>query len=229
MGGIIMSVDDFRRFILSHKETLNENSVIYADICDNDCRKAIKYKVEKNVNINREQMTIEDYYITSKGGYIAWVKTDRRLVLEIHRGAAKSSLKSFRSTLFVPKVARDRKNSVDRILMAYKKSNSDFRYLIRNDSKDIKVMIKRLSEGERLPYRNISLEVLGRLSPLKTQIKESPEEVREDDDSLPDGFSLPGSKRKKDNFIPKETFYMNITALLDGFSLQQEQKKKQLF
>merc|ERR1711954_615863 len=101
MGGIIMSVDDFRRFILSHKETLSENSVIYADIYDNDRRKAIKYKIEKNVNINREQMSIEDYYITSKGGYIAWVKTNRRLVSEIHRRAAKSLLKSFRTALYV--------------------------------------------------------------------------------------------------------------------------------
>merc|ERR1712081_164195 len=97
--GIIMSVEDFRKFIWSHKETLSENAVIYADIYDNDRRKAIKYKVEKNVNINREQMNIDDYYITSKGGYIAWVKTDRRLVSEIHRRAAKSSLKSFRTTL----------------------------------------------------------------------------------------------------------------------------------
>merc|ERR1711954_231712 len=222
-----MTVEDFRKFIWSNSEDLSENTVIYADIYDKQRRKAIKYKVEKNVNVNREQMKIDDYYRTSKGGYIAWVKTDRRLISEIHRRAAKSSLKSFRTTLYMPKVARDRKGSVDRLLMAYKKTNSDFRYLIRNDSKDIKVLIKRLSEGETLPYRPISLNVLGRLSPLKTQIKESPEEVEEAEETLPDGFSLPGSGRKKDNFVPKEIIFRNITALLDGFSLEQEQKKTQ--
>merc|ERR1711954_42840 len=101
-----MTVEDFRKFIWSNREDLSENTVIYADIYDKDCRKAIKDKVEKNVNINRQQMVIEEYYITSKVGYIAWVKTDRRLV---------------------SKLARDRKGSVDHLLMAYKKVNSDFR------------------------------------------------------------------------------------------------------
>merc|ERR1711954_294841 len=137
-----MTVEDFRKFIRSNREDLSENTVIYADIYDKDHRKAIKDKVDKNVNINRQQMVIEDYYITSKGGYIAWVKTDQRLVAEIHRRAAKFALKSFRTTLYIPKVARDRKASVDCILMGYKKVNSDFCYLIRNDEKDIKVLIK---------------------------------------------------------------------------------------
>merc|ERR1712081_163936 len=136
------------------------------------------------------------------GGYIAWVKTDRRLVSEIHRRAAKLSLKSFRTTLYVSKVARDRKGSVDRLLMAYKKVNSDFRYLIRNDAQDIKVLIKPISEGERVPYRNISLAVFGRLSPLKTQVRAAPEEVKKIDETLTDDFTSPGSGRKKSNYIP---------------------------
>ena len=40
-------------------------------------------------------------------------------------------------------------------------------------------------------------------------------------------FSLVGSG-KKDGFTPKEQIFRNITALLDGFSLEHEQKKKQL-
>merc|ERR1711954_272705 len=111
----------------------------------------------------------------------------------IHQRAAKSLLKSFSTTLFVPKFARDQKASADRLLMTYKKTNEDFRYLIRNDEKDIKILIKRLSEGERIPYRPISLKVLGRLSPLKTQLKPNPEDVEEDDDTIPEGFSRTGS------------------------------------
>merc|ERR1711954_513079 len=187
--------------------------------------KAIKDKVEKNIHINTQQLLIDEYYITSKGGIIAWIKTDARLVSLIHQRAAKSSLKSFRTTLYIPKLARDRKASADRLLMAYKKTNDDFRYLIRNDKKDIKVLVKRLSEGERTPYRYISLKVLGRLSPLKTQVKAKPEEVGQDDDDVPDGFSIVGSGRK-DGYTPKELIFKNITSLLNGFSLEIEQQEK---
>merc|ERR1711954_150228 len=145
----------------------------------------------------------------------------------IHQRAAKSSLKSFRMTLFVPKFARDQKASADRLLMTYKKTNEDFRYLIRNDEKDIKILIKRMSEGERIPYRPISLKVLGRLSPLKTQLKSNPEEGEEDDsdDDIPDGFSTVANN-KKDGYTPKDLIFKNLTSLLDGFSLELEQQKK---
>merc|ERR1712081_17378 len=170
---------------------------------------------------------IEDYYITSKNGYIAWVKTDSRLVAEIHRRAAKSALNSFRTTLFVPKSARDRKTTIDKLLMGYKQENSDFRYLVRNDTQDLKVLIKRISEGERVPYRPIALEVLGRLSPLKTTIKATPtEENYEEDEDVPEGFTHPDSSKKKENYIPKETIYKNITSILNGFSLQEEIQRR---
>merc|ERR1711954_292428 len=223
--GIVMEIADFRKFIWSHKEPLQDSSVLFADIYDRDRKKAIKDKVEKNVHINTKQLLIDKYYITSKGGLIAWVKTDPRLVSLIHQRAAKSSLKSFRTALFVPKLARNRKSSADRLLMTYKKENDDFRYLIRNDDRDIKVLVKRLSEGERTQYRNISLKVLGRLSPLKTQIKAKPDEIEEDDDELPDGFSTVGDNRK-DGYTPKELIFKNITSLLDGFSLEFAQEKQ---
>merc|ERR1712081_71557 len=123
--GIIMDIADFRKFIWSHKEPLQDSSVLFADIYDRDRKKAIKDKVEKNVHIKSQQLLIDEYYITSKGGLIACVKTDPRLVALIHQRAAKSSLRSFRTTLYVPKLARDRKSSADRLLMSYKKSNDD--------------------------------------------------------------------------------------------------------
>merc|ERR1711954_446952 len=85
------------------KGVINDTSVIYADIYDKNRQKAIKDKVEKKIRINGDQLIIEDYYVTSKGGNIAWVKTDPRLVQEIHRRAQKSALKDFRTTIFVPK------------------------------------------------------------------------------------------------------------------------------
>merc|ERR1711954_321831 len=225
--GIIMSIGDFRKYIWSNKEDLSENTVVYAIKYDKHRRKAIKHKVESNIRINGEQLDIEDYYVTSNKGYIAWVKTDSRLVAEIHWRAAKSALSSFRTTLYVPKSARDRKTSIDRLLMGYKRDNDDFRYLVRNDAQDLKVLIKRISEGERVPYRPIALNVLGRLSPLKTILKATPsDDNREEDDDVPEGFTLTESSKKKENYIDKDTIYKNITSILNGFSTQEETQRR---
>merc|ERR1711954_97174 len=102
-------------------------------------------------------------------------------VSEIHRRAAKSRLKDFRTTTFIPKIARDRKAKIDGLLMGYKTDNQDFRYIVRNGEKDIRVLIKRISKGERCPYRELSLDVLGRLSPLKMQIRGTSNDKPEDE------------------------------------------------
>merc|ERR1711954_290312 len=107
----------------SYKEVDSETSLLYADMYDNDQRRSIKDKVEKYVQINGEQLVIHEYYFTTKGGYITWVRTDPRLVAKIHKRAAKSALNDFRTCTFVPKLARDRKAKIDNILMGYKKEN----------------------------------------------------------------------------------------------------------
>merc|ERR1711954_510035 len=210
------------------KGVINDTSVIYADIYDKNRQKAIKDKVEKKIRINGDQLIIEDYYVTSKGGYIAWVKTDPRLVQEIHRRAQKSALKDFWTTIFVPKAARDRKSSIDRLLVGYKKINSDFRYLVRNGQRDLRVLIKLVSEGERVPYRELSLNVLRRISPLKTTCKPVPEVVSEEEtetEETDDGFTKTGSGRKRNKYVPKEDIYRNITSILNGFELRTSQER----
>ena len=57
------------------------------------------------------------------GGYIAWIKTDPRLVSEMHRRAAKAALREFKTCTYIPKIARERKAGVDRLLLDYKKEN----------------------------------------------------------------------------------------------------------
>merc|ERR1712081_4961 len=217
----------FRKHIWSHKTVISETSMLFAEMYDNDRRRAIKDKVEKFARINGDQLDIEQYYITTKGGVIAWVKTDHRLVSEIHKRAARSGIKNFRTTTFIPKVARDRKAKFDSLLMGYKKDNQDFRYIVRNGEKDICVLIKRISKGERCPYRELSLDVLGRLSPLKMQIREAPNEKpdKENQENL-DGYTTQGSAKKDDNYVPKERIYENITAILNGFSLQRNLQRR---
>merc|ERR1712081_53156 len=222
--GFFMVLEDFRKHIWSHKTIINDNSMLYAEMYDRDRRRAIKDKVEKFARIHREQLNIEDYYIMTKNGIIAWVKTDSRLVVEIHKRAARLQIKEFRTTNFVPKFARDRKAKVDSLLMGYKKENTDFRYIVRNGDKDIRVLIKRLSEGDRCPYRELSLYVLGRISPLKTQIcPKSPEKHGIPSEDA-EGFS---PTRNKDDFIPKEVIFENITSILNGFDLQKNLEKRQ--
>ena len=186
---------------------------------DKGRRKCIKFKVEKHLRINRLQIEIIDYYITTKGGLIAWIKLDPRMISEIQRRASKAALKDFRTVHYVPKLARDRKLKIDELLMSYKKINSDFRYLVRNDKRDLKVLIKRTSEGNFVPYRRMSLEVLGRLSPLKTQIPEK--EKNEEPETEMNDFQRQGRKRTQ-SFIPKETIFRNITAILNGFEVSEK-------
>merc|ERR1711954_366217 len=159
--GLIMTLQEFRSFIWSNKGPLSDNTVLFANKYDKQRRKCLKNEVERYIKINGDQLSIEEYYLTSKGGYIAWVKTDFCLVAEIHRRAQKSGLKDFRTTIYVPKAAWDQKTSIDRLLLGYKKENRDFRYLIRNGERDVKVLIKHVSEGDRVPYRNLSLQMLG--------------------------------------------------------------------
>merc|ERR1711954_294855 len=220
--GFIMAMEDFRKHIWSHKTVISETSMLFGDMYDNNRHRAIKDKVEKFARINGDQLDIKEYYITTKGGVIAWVKTDHRLDSEIHKRAARSGIKNFRNTTFIPKFARDRKAKVDGLLMGYKKENQDFCYIVRNGKKDIRVLIKRLSEGERCPYRELSLDVLGRLSPLKTQIREKLSEKEEETEDL-EGFS---PTKKKDNYIPKDVIYANITSILNGFDLQKNLERR---
>merc|ERR1711954_238966 len=193
--GFLMTLEEFRKHIWSYKTEVSDTSMLFAEMHDKDRRRAIKDKVERFARIHRDQLDIEDYYITTKNRIIAWVKTDSRLVTEIHKRAARSQIKEFRTTIFFPKFARDRKAKVDNILMGYKRENSDFCYIVRNGDQDIRVLIKRISEGDRCPYRELSLDVLGRISPLKTQVRpKSPEKHSNSTEDL-EGFS---PTKKKD-------------------------------
>ena len=49
-------------------------------------------------------------------------------------------------------------------MMDYKKIHKDIRYIVRNGQTDLKVLVKRISEGSRLPYREIEIKELGDIS-----------------------------------------------------------------
>merc|ERR1712081_57364 len=223
-----MGMHEFKKFIWSNKNIISEHSMINAHCYDKDRRKTIKWKIEKYLRINDKQIDILDYYITTKGGTIAWVKLDPRIISEIHRRSARAAIKDFRSLTFIPKIVRERKQAVDELLLEYKKTNSDFWYIVRNTNTDINVLIKRTSEGYSLPYRSLSLEVLGALPRLKTQIRsESDESGDEEPESPgPEEFRAQKGKKKRDNFKPKELIFRNITSILNGFEAEGQASRK---
>merc|ERR1711954_341746 len=107
-------------------------------------------------------------------------------------------------------------------LMEYQKTNKDFRYIVRNGERDLRVLIKRVSEGNYLPYRNLHLDVLGRLSLLKTAHKEQRDPEAEETDASPEKIQQPKRRSRSDSYVPKEVIFQNITSILNGFQTQQE-------
>merc|ERR1711954_20600 len=215
--GFIMDIKDFRKFIWDKKES--DQSILFADKFDPDRRKTIKFNVEKHLAVNKQQIDILEYYITTKGGLIAWCKLDPRMVTELHKRSAKAMLKDFKTATYIPKIARDRKSAVDKLLLTYKKDNPDFRYIVRNGPSDIRVLIKRFSEGNFLPFRELSLKVLGAISPIKPVTKPSFEELQKETEEVnpEDNFISPSRRGARENYIPRELIFKNITSILNGF------------
>merc|ERR1711954_578261 len=97
--------------------------------------------------------------------------------------------------------------------MEYKHQNTNFRYIIRNGDMDNKVLIKRFSEGLNLPYRNLSLDILGAISPIKPRTKPNAEKAERESsqNETEDQFTSPSRRGSRENYILKETILRNIT------------------
>ena len=127
-----MVIEDFIKCLYCENKNESQQTILYAHKYDPDRREAIQIKIETQSYINRQQLQIEEYYITTKGGITAWMKMDPRIVKEIMKRAAVAQNKEFKTAVYVPPLAHDRKKSLDDLLLAYKKQHQDFRYIIRN-------------------------------------------------------------------------------------------------
>ena len=150
--------------------------------------------------INQRQIEILAYYFTTKGGSMAWVKMDPRMIVEIHKRAAKASTDDFRTATFVPPLAWDRKTALDKILMSFKKEIKDFCYIIHNGKDDLKVSIKRLSDYQNVPYRPINISSLRAISPLKPKTVDKNTENEEENLEDEEGFKKTSSKYRRPIF-----------------------------
>ena len=148
---------------------------------------------------------------------------DERIIREIMKRAAVAQNRDFRTAVYVPPLARDRKKSIDTLLLTYKKINGDFRYLIRNGPTDLKVMVKRASELTHMPYPEIDVQILGDISPLKTRSTKPDEDKpdEEEDEIDEQGFIKPRVRKStlwKAKITEKNQIFRNITSFSDGLS-----------
>ena len=128
---------EVRKCVWCDNKSESDHTIINAHKYDDSRIESIKIKVESNMHINKQQIKIFSYYFTTKGGLTAWFETEEFMVKEILKRAQTAQSKNFKTAIFVPKLARDRKASIDKLLLAYKKENDDFKYLIRNGDKDL--------------------------------------------------------------------------------------------
>ena len=79
-----------------------------------------------------------------------------------------------------------------------------------------------------LPYRNLSLKVLGAISPLKTQTVEETKDEDEPEESPNEDTNDFTTQRKKirKNYIPKDQIFQNITTILDRFELERTHSRR---
>merc|ERR1711954_627839 len=209
----------------SHKTKESDITTLNAHCYNANRLEAITAKLEQSAWINKRQIQIQEYYFTTAGGLIAWVKLGKVLIDLIHSRAIAASSRNFRTITFTPKMARNRRTSLDKILLEYKKQDSDFRFIIRNGTDDLNVLVKRISEHQHVPYRKYDLGNLGAIPPLKPETPASEDEKlgEASGSASPDEFISPKSGRK--DFLAKDQIFSRLKGFLDGFKPQEEQVK----
>ena len=172
----------------------------------------IKYLIEFHCRINSEDINIYEHYITSTTGVIMWFRTDKHIAQAIYKAAPKMRTDECQIQLYIPDVARDRKRHIDRLFMEYKtQRDKNFRYLVKNTSSDIEILVKSVDPNRGGPYRKIDLALLGEIPDLKLKIdkKETAHEID------PNKFTKVTSRRKKK--LGKKTSQNRIFNRLDRF------------
>ena len=139
----------------------------------------------------------------------------------LFRRAIKSASKNFRTAHYIPQIARNRKTSADKTLMDFKKLHPEFKYIIRNSKRDIQILIKRISEYQHTPYRELPIENLGALSPLKTRNKRDKDPNTEAETNENDFETV--DKEMRENYLSKPEIFKRINDFLDGFAAAENQ------
>ena len=209
------------------KNLWHDRKILRDPALDNNRLNAFVDKIETNTSLNMHDIEIHQYFLTTNNGIIAWLHLDEPTVTAILRQTSRLPANVFKAVPFIPELARKRKKAVDAILLHYKRNfDENLRYIVKNDEDDIKVMLKRFSEFDHLPYRQIDLNVFGKLPDFDTVTKDN--ETNEDMARNLDGFEVTRQERKrKKRSSPKkvsqETINQRITRFLDGFDVDVDE------
>ena len=131
-------------------------------------------------------------------------------------------------------IARGRKKGIDQILIQYKKSvNDNLRYVVKNDEDDVKVLIRAYDEYDHVPYRELNLDILGKIPDFEciTKSDNIPEAVMTSIED-PERFQITREERKRKKRqspkkASKETIFARITRFLAGFEVDVEESSEE--
>ena len=213
-----------------NKHNYTDSKLIRDQALNGPCKNAFVEKIENNTSLHMEDIEIHQYFMSSNNGLIAWIQLDAPIVERIMRETSRIPAKIFKTVPFIPEIARGCKKAIDAVLLQYKRTIDDsLCYLIKNDVDDVKVLLKRYSEYDYLPYREIELKHLGKLPGFSTITKD--DRVNQDlvnQVENPEDFRI--QRKRKQRNSPKKLsqsqININITRFLDGLSLKIRKKKQ---
>ena len=213
------------------KINFTDSKLIRCQTLDGPRRNCFAEKIENFTSLHLEDIEIHEYFVSSNNGMIAWLHMNANVVDRIMRETSKVPAKEFKVIPYVPDIARDRKKAIDSLLLGYKSSvDKSLRYIIKNDDLDLKVLLKRQSDYDFIPYREINLRALGKLPALKT--------ITQDDKRIEDLVTRvdnaedfrPQRKRKQRNSpkkLPLSKIYDNLTSFLNGYEVDNSENESE--
>ena len=222
-AGLVMEQDDWMPYFFPEERNLPWSTLLTGAVYDKNRKQAVRGKIELQAKIHCGDFLIKSLYVTMNQQVIAWIESTENRIRELFKRAAQINSKSFKTKVFVPKMARQRKADIDKLLLGIKEKVPDLRYIIRNGHNDLQVLLKRGALGK---YRQFPIERLGSISPLdpiqRNQIPESPTKFEEKNDGF---VKVPSSKRTlyRQAVIEQVKIMDDVLAFVSGKNLEESQ------
>ena len=128
--GLVMEQDDWLPYFFPEERLLPLATLLTGIVYDENRKQAVSGKIELQAKIHCGDFLICNLYVTMIGQVIAWVEATENRVQEVFKRAAQLNSKNFKTKVFVPKLARERKSDIDKIMLDIKTNQPDLRYII---------------------------------------------------------------------------------------------------
>ena len=222
-AGLVMEQEDWLPYFFPEERNLPWSTLLTGAVYDENRKQAVRGKIELQAKIHCGDFLIKSLYVTMNGQVIAWIESTENRIRELFKRAAQINSRSFKTKVYVPKMARQRKADIDKLLLGIKEKVTDLRYLIRNGHNDLQVLLKRGQSGK---YCQFPIDRLGSISPLdpvqRNQIPESPSKFEETNDGF---VKVPSSKRTlyRQAVIEQVKIVNDVLAFVSGQELEESQ------